>query len=210
MSASGSKREELNVSKFGQKDLSALRARQTPWRFADVAGLPGEQAIRNAVSCSEPNRRANSSRGTRREVRGCRYGIAEGARLVPRSAMMSSCACFARRSNSFVKSGKRAAVFQKIVLDPQAQARGRSSRISLCSKPLILLPPATVHGVVFDVFCFGGAKAPRRTGPGPAPVRYFITRTPLVVNRCVFPPGRKGRFVPAALPVPGGWCAGTS
>src|SRR3954447_21540066 len=40
--------------------------------------------------------------------------------------------------------------------------------------------------------------------------RYFITSRPLVVNRCVLPPGRNGRLVPAALPVPGGWCAGTS
>ena len=37
-----------------------------------------------------------------------------------------------------------------------------------------------------------------------------IKGTPLVVKRCALPAWRSGRRVPAALPVPGGWWAGTS
>ncbi|MGY3031801.1 hypothetical protein ACVIIV_000971 [Bradyrhizobium sp. USDA 4354] len=82
--------------------------------------------------------------------------------------------------------------------------------ISSRTKPLILLPPATVHGVVFDIFVLEVRQRHAEPGPDPALARYFITRRPLVVNRSVLPPGRTGRLVPAALPVPGGWCAGTS
>ena len=66
-------------------------------------------------------------------------------------------------------------------------------------------------------FCLSEAKLgllPATIGPyvvralgEQASRRYFITRRPLVVNFCVLPPGR---LVPAALPVPGGWCAGTN
>jgi hypothetical protein len=75
----------------------------------------------------------------------------------------------------------------------------------LCEGPKSLIPlmPATVHGVVFEVFVLEA----RQCEDEPDLIRlarYFITRKPLVVNRCVLSPGRTGRLVPAALPVPGG------
>src|SRR6478609_7425856 len=70
-------------------------------------------------------------------------------------------------------------------------------------KPLIPLMPSTVHGVVFDIFALG-TQQPRAEPDLIRLCRYCITRRPLVVTRCVWPPGRTGRRVPAALPVPGG------
>ena len=45
------------------------------------------------------------------------------------------------------------------------------------------------------IFAVRGTSSPR-------PI-HFVTRTPFVVKRCVLPPWRMGRGVPAALPVPG-------
>jgi hypothetical protein len=50
--------------------------------------------------------------------------------------------------------------------------------------------------------CDASAEGKESAACGPT---HFVTRTPLVVNRCVRPAGRIGRCVPAVLPVPGGW-----